>query len=335
MPARLFERLRGARERRWNAARPYLVGVLIAAIVIVAAAVASTTQFGGARAASLPARDLTNGARAVHVRGFDLWYREVGPVNPAAAKGRPVIVVIHGGPGMSDHYFNDSLDFLADRYRVVYYDQRGSGFSQIRPNPSLYRFSNLAGDLDALRRRVIHADKLLLVAHSFGGPVAMSYAARYPSHVAGFILVSSMPARDYTQKPKGSPPFDDWFSHQPATVADHELLRSYMSDISDTLYDPSDGIAPDIGYLSYLPSRMLWYTAIGYDFAGALSRMRVPSLIIYGSADTLLPSVPQSLHSLLSGSQLVRFNASGHWAFLEEPGRFRSVVGAFVAKSFP
>ncbi|HUX22622.1 MAG TPA: alpha/beta fold hydrolase, partial [Spirochaetia bacterium] len=106
-------------------------GLLFAVIIVVLAIVYGVLLSNSlVRAANLPVRNLTGGARSVHINGFDLWYREVGP----ADRNAPVLVVIHGGPGMSDHYFGTLLDRLKNRYRVVYYDQRGSGFSQIRPD---------------------------------------------------------------------------------------------------------------------------------------------------------------------------------------------------------
>ncbi len=325
-----------ARRLRRADARPYLIGggigAAIVALIVVAALCVPTTI----TAARLPVRDLTNGARSVHVDGFNLWYREVGPKDRRAGAGRPVIVVIHGGPGMSDHYFNNAFDFLSDTYRVVYYDQRGSGFSQIRPNPRFYRFSYLADDLEAPRKRVIRADKLILIGHSFGGLVAMSYAQKFPLHVAGLVFISSMAARDDTPQPKRRPDFDPWFAAQKPSVADAALLESYLGSVGETLYDPYSGIVPDVGYYSYVPARLLWYSAIGYDFSGALSRLHVPSLVISGARDTTLSeSTPTELRSLLAGSRLVRFERSGHWAFLEEPARFKAVVGQFIRAAFP
>lgn len=277
-------------------------------------------------AARMPVRDLGGGARAVRVNGFDLWYREVGPRN-----GKPVVVVIHGGPGMSDRYFGKVFDFLAKDYRVVYYDQRGSGFSEIKRDPRSYRFRYLVDDLETLRRSVIRSDKLILAAHSFGGLIAMRYAVQHPEHVAGLILISSMPPRDW-----GSPigaahvRLDDSLMSLDPASRDRVYLQSYLNSIGDSLYDPKSGIVPDIGYLSYVPARFFWDTAAGYDYTQALSRLRVPALIIYGVSDILDDSVPAALHEVLEGSTLVRFDRSGHWAFLEEPGRFKAVVGEFL-----
>ena len=279
-------------------------------------------------AATMPVRDLGKGARSVHIHGFDLWYRAIG-----RNTRNPPIVVLHGGPGMSDHYFNNVFDFLGDTRRVIYYDQRGSGFSEIKRNPRYYRFQYLVDDLEALRRNVIHRDKIVLAAHSFGGMIAMKYAVDHPEHVAGLILISSMPPRDWGERlDPGDTQFDDWFMQMDPVSRDRMFLQSYNNSIGDSLYNPSSGIAPDIGYMSYVPSRLLWDSSQGYDYTKGLSSLSAPSLIIYGIADTFVDRVPLYLHSVLKNSTLVRFDRSGHWTFIEEPERFKAVVKGFLGK---
>ncbi len=279
------------------------------------------------RAARLPVRELEGGARSVHINGFNLWYRETGSRKPDA----PVIVVLHGGPGMSDHYFGNLLDAFGKDYRIVYYDQRGSGFSQIRRDASLYHFDYLVGDLEKLRRRAIHADKLILLGHSYGGLLAMRYAVDHPEHVGGLILVSSLPPKDFRTASAGEE-LDPLLPAEQPETADQQLLASYRHEVLSTLDNPSNGRIPEIGYMSYVPGRLLWRSSIGYDYTAELERLAPPALIIYGASDTFFESVPLSLHAALPGSTLVRFAHSGHWAFIEEPDRFLSVVGGFLER---
>ena len=311
--------------------RSALLAALAATIVV---AVGLTLLFSSlfppeVRAASMPVRDLRGGARSVRVNGFDLWYREVGKRND-----KPAIVVLHGGPGMSDHYFNKVFDYLSATRRVIYYDQRGSGFSEIKANPAYYRFPYLVEDLETLRSRVIRQDKLILVAHSFGGMIAMNYAIDHPDHVAGLILISSMPPRDWGSRvdPDGAH-FEDWYLSMDPVSRDRVFLASYLNSIPESLFDPGSGIVPQIGYMSYVPARLFWDTSVGYDFTKGLLRLKVPALITYGASDTFVDRVPAYLHVALSGSILVRFERSGHWAFLEEPERFKAVVSWFLKQA--
>lgn len=299
----------------------------VAAVVIVGATILIGLLLppGVVRAARLPVRELQLGARSVHVNGFDLWYRETGNQSPDA----PVIVALHGGPGMSDHYFGNLLDAFGEHYRIVYYDQRGSGFSQIRQDANLYHFDYLANDLEKLRRRVIHAEKLILVGHSYGGLLALRYAVDHPDHVEALILVSSLPPKDFRPAAAGEVLDPRLLAEQPES-ADRLFLASYRREVLATLANPSNGRIPEIGYMSYVPGRLLWRSSIGYDYTAKLEKLAPPALIIYGGSDIFPESVPLSLHAALPGSTLVRFAHSGHWAFIEEPERFLSVVGEFL-----
>ncbi len=121
-----------------------------------------------------------------------LWFDVSGPsVIPEADRvtERPSLVAVHGGPG-SDHInMKAGLAPLADHVQIIYFDQRGHG----RSDYSSAEFWNLrtwAGDL----RRLCDAlglVKPVILGSSFGGFVALTYAALFPSHPGGVILANT------------------------------------------------------------------------------------------------------------------------------------------------
>jgi proline iminopeptidase len=288
-------------------------------------------------AADLPCRNCTGDAQAVRVNGFDLYYRAVGEDD-----GRPAIVVVHGGPGMSSQTFKRSLDFLADEYRVIYYDQRGSGNSQIKPDPSLYTIDQLVEELESLRSQVIGADRIILVGHSAGGALVQRYALAYREHVDRMILIGSIPANGGMRTsgflldallagmnvaagnvPPASP-----------TEADAEFLELSYTTSLPRLYDPgSAALIQDMGYVSFVTNREVTRSTFGGDFDETLRQLTINTLLVYGAADS--PGTGEQgmtrLHDLLPNSTLVRFEHSGHWPFLEEPEEFRRVLRGFLA----
>jgi proline-specific peptidase len=137
------------------------------------------------RAANLSCRNIEGGARCVKVNGFDLWYRETGN------RSGKTVIVLHGGTGMSSHYFQDSFKFMEKDFRVILYDQRGSGYSQIKPDLSFYTFDSLVNELEAIRRDIAGSEKVIIIGHSFGGLVAQRYAFAYPDRVDRLVLVST------------------------------------------------------------------------------------------------------------------------------------------------
>jgi len=107
--------------------------------------------------------------------GVGLFTHEIGP--PDA----PAVVVLHGGPAAHHDYLLPGFARLADAFRVILYDQRGGGRSRIEPRADLSLAAHLA-DLGAVLDAfgLARAD---LVGYSFGGFLAMLFAARQAQSV--------------------------------------------------------------------------------------------------------------------------------------------------------
>ena len=114
----------------------------------------------------------------VSVDGLRLHYRDWG------GSGEPVIL-IHG-LASTCHIWDLVAPILSERFAVLALDQRGHGESE-KPDRG-YDFATVAGDL----RKFIEAvgvDRPILVGHSWGGNVAVEFAATYPAMAKGLCLI--------------------------------------------------------------------------------------------------------------------------------------------------
>lgn len=103
-----------------------------------------------------------------------------------AGKG-PVCMLVHGGPGQGSMSTEKmGADKLEDFLTMVYVDQRGSGKS---PDTQNYHLDRITQDFEEVRK-ALGVDKVCLIAHSFGGILAVDYAKRYPQHVSELILAN-------------------------------------------------------------------------------------------------------------------------------------------------
>jgi proline iminopeptidase len=100
--------------------------------------------------------------------------------------GRPVVVVVHGGPGNDARYLLP-LQALADRYQVVFYDQRGSGLSE-RVSDERLTLEAFYADLDAIVDRYGGGKPVRIIGHSWGAMLASGYTGRHPEKVARLVL---------------------------------------------------------------------------------------------------------------------------------------------------
>ncbi|HEY1908660.1 MAG TPA: alpha/beta hydrolase, partial [Myxococcaceae bacterium] len=113
---------------------------------------------------------------------------------PGVTRRPEAIVYLHGGPGARQGPFDQSIygGFASEGFRVVLFDQAGSGLSGFLPHLRDYTIARSVEDLEAVRRQ-IGVERMILIGHSWGSTLAASYMAKYPAHVAKVIFHS--PAR--------------------------------------------------------------------------------------------------------------------------------------------
>jgi len=105
---------------------------------------------------------------------------------------RPVLLLLHGGPGADHTLFKPEFAAITDVAQVVYLDQRGSGRSD-RGEPRDWTWERWADDVAAVAD-ALGLPSLVLVGTSSGGLIALTCAARHPELVAGLVLDSSLGA---------------------------------------------------------------------------------------------------------------------------------------------
>jgi proline iminopeptidase len=120
---------------------------------------------------------------SIAVNGTQLHAEAFGPADSA------MVIVLHGGPGGDYRYLLRCKAFADQGYRVVFYDQRGSGLSERHPK-NIYSlqlmYDDLSGVIAHYRRSV--NQKVFLLGHSWGAMLATAYVNKYPTKVNGLIL---------------------------------------------------------------------------------------------------------------------------------------------------
>jgi pimeloyl-ACP methyl ester carboxylesterase len=123
--------------------------------------------------------------KQVTLRGLRFHYREYAPAAPRRLRrDLPVIVLLHGLASTSRIWITVA-PLLARRYRVLALDQRGHGESAKPDGP--YDFKAVVGDLAAFVVAT-GVDRAVIVGHSWGGNVALQYAATHPRRTAALVL---------------------------------------------------------------------------------------------------------------------------------------------------
>jgi proline iminopeptidase len=262
----------------------------------------------------------------------------------------PPIVVLHGGPDFDHTYLLPDLDRLADRYRLVYYDQRGRGRSPGQVE-SVSLDSELA-DLDGLRSH-FGFEQIALLGHSWGGLLAAAYALRHPARVSHLILLNTAPlsragiVRARAEIARRTAPLEQlhalrespaYQAGDPATVAAFYRLR-----FSTTIKQPADLDKLDLGYGRCTAADVLRAWAIeqrlydetyfleDFDLLPPLRRLSVPSLVLHGDHDFVPLPIAREIARAIPASRLVVLPACGHFAYFEQPQAVRHAIDALFA----
>jgi pimeloyl-ACP methyl ester carboxylesterase len=256
---------------------------------------------------------------------IDVYYEDHGV-------GKPV-VLIHGWP-LSGASWEKQVPVLLDAgYRVISYDRRGFGNSS-KPT-SGYDYDTFAEDLNKLMLKLDLHDAML-VGFSMGGGEVARYLGKYGSErVERVVFLSSVPP--FLLKTPDNPSGVDksvFDGIKKAITADRlAFLSKFFSDfynvdvlggkrVSNQVVQFSWNVAAGASPKGTLDCVQAWLT----DFRKDLTRIDVPTLIIQGDADRILPvdATGRRLHEAIKGSRYVEIKDGPHgiiWTHSEEVNR--------------
>ncbi|MDD3367605.1 MAG: proline iminopeptidase-family hydrolase [Lachnospiraceae bacterium] len=117
---------------------------------------------------------------------YKIWYRIVGECE----NGKLPLLILHGGPGMAHDYL-ESLEALAEDGRaVIFYDQLGCGKSPVPEGAIDWNTEIWEKEIDVVRE-ALQLKELHILGQSWGGMLAMQYAAHKPGGLKGMVISSS------------------------------------------------------------------------------------------------------------------------------------------------
>ena len=244
---------------------------------------------------------------------IDLYYEDHG-------SGKPV-VLIHGWPLSGASWEKQVAALLAARHRVITYDRRGFGQSS-KPSTG-YDYDTFAEDLNKLVTKLDLRDVALVGFSMGGGEVARYLGAYGTKRVSQAVFISSVPpfllkTADNPDGVAGSvfegikksivadrPAFLSTFF---ANFYNVDVLRGKR--ISDEVVRLSWNIAAGASPKATLDCVPAW----GTDFRKDLAKIDVPTLVIHGDSDRILPiaATGNRTHKAVKGARLVVVKGGPH-----------------------
>ena len=263
----------------------------------------------------------------MEVNGIDLCVETLG--NPAD----PAILLIHGSGASLDWWEDEFCDRLVAAGRfVIRYDHRDTGQSvAYEPGKPGYTGDDLVADAAGVIEAV-DVSRAHVVGISMGGAIAQNVTLEHPARVETLTLISTsamgpglpgMAERAQAFFARRRPPIDDWPALLDYLVDFNRALaseqRPFDADGTRALWERALGRANNVE--SMLGNHDL--VAGGGDWHERLGEISVPTLVIHGDDDPLMP-LPhgEALADAIPGARLLVLEATGH----ELPRRTWDVV---------
>jgi pimeloyl-ACP methyl ester carboxylesterase len=280
----------------------------------------------------LRARYGDRAGRIADIDGVEVYYKDEG--------SGPAILLVHGSASTLTTY-DDVSPILRKRYRVIRYDVPGQGLSGTVSDAvaTLDPADIAAGLLERLK-----VSKVTAVGVSSGGTLCIYLAAKYPELVERLVLANT-PAD----------PVDTSRMHQPQDFLDVQREARQTHFQSQRFWDLF------LDFFSGEPARMTpRIRREFYDFnrrtpdpnelalvakvsdharaAEAMSRVRAPTLLVWGARDALLtPPSADVLAGYLTETSVSKLILPdvGHFPPLEVPARFATIVASYIEAVTP
>ena len=244
---------------------------------------------------------------------IDLYYEDLG-------SGQPV-VLIHGWPLSGASWEKQTAALLAAGHRVIAYDRRGFGRSS-QPSTG-YDYNTFAEDLRKLVTKLNLRD-FALVGFSMGGGEVARYLGTYGSeHVTKAVFIASVPP--FLLKTADNPEGVDggvFEGIKQAIVADRPAFLSaffanfYNVDVlgGKRISDQAVQASWNVGVGASPKGTLDCVPAWGTDFRNDLPRINVPTLVIHGDADRILPIAASGARTqkAVKGARLVVVEGGPH-----------------------
>ncbi|MEW6380461.1 MAG: alpha/beta hydrolase [bacterium] len=249
----------------------------------------------------------------------------------------PDVVLIHGITGNLSIWFMNILPALAKKYRVTAYDLRGHGYSD-RP-ASGYTSDEMIEELKGLLDH-LKITRALLIGHSFGGAIALHFAAAYPQQTAGLVILDAgIPALLHLRR------LDDWQGwelyrddlervgiHTEEELVDVEnvVRKSFYVPIQHGLRIGGTRQSDRLVHLIEDTSVLKEFRSVKSLTEEKISQISCPAFCIYGSFSPYR-AIGERLKEIMPDCEFATISDQGHFYPMQSP----HVLLELLDKFFP
>lgn len=255
-------------------------------------------------------------------------------------KGSGNAVVLLHGFGEDSNVWQDVANILQTNYKVVLIDLPGSGKSVVTTE-SLQdeRLSSIDYYADVVHALLLHlkTDACVMLGHSMGGYITLSFAEKYPNSLKGYGLVHSTAYADSEERKanrqRGIAMMDEYggYAFLKTTIPNlfSNNFKQTNSDVIEALIieGKNFNVAALQNYYRAMMNRL--------DKTAVLEGSNLPVLFIIGTDDVAVP-IKDSLEQthMPSCTYIHVLENAGHMSMIETPSKIAGFIGGFLNDSF-
>lgn len=284
------------------------------------------------------------GVKIIPIDGkYKVWTQKVGA-------GKIKLLVLHGGPGNTHEYFENFPQYLAQEgVEIYYYDQLNSYHSDKTADLSVWTIARFVEEVEQVRQG-LGLEQFYLLGHSWGGMLALEYAAKYPGHIKGLITsnigykatvfnknrfrqYADIIRRQAAQEGKLIAGLDTMglFSLAPlitpAVTKEFRSLHMMRQTPEHPTFTRSQAHLIRTYAGSFMPFMLAW------DFSDRLATIKPPTLVIGAKHDFVPPADIAYMQQHIPGSQAYICPAGSHYAMWDDPEHYFPALIKFLRKT--
>lgn len=263
--------------------------------------------------------------------------------------GKDVLFCVNGGPGLPCDYLRDSHSCFIDQgFRVVAFDQLGTGRSDRPSNSSLWTLERYVRETETVRK-ALGLGPVHLLGHSWGGWLGIEYGLNHPDALASLILSSTVADMPQLRAELGRlraalgpetvammqrHEAEGRFDHPEYVAAITVLNYRHVCRLADwpapVLRSVNDWNMEPYGAIQG-PNEFLYIGNIRHwSRLDDLHKITVPVLITVGQHDEQTPACALEMKLRLPNAELHVFPNSSHLPFYEDPELYYPVLRRFL-----
>lgn len=281
---------------------------------------------------------------------FNVWTKRMGN-NP-----KMKVLLLHGGPGGTHEFFENFDGYLPnEEIEYIYYDQLDSYYSD-KPNDStLWTTEHFVEEVEQVRKALnLNKDNFYLLGQSWGGILALEYALKYQDNLKGLVIsnmMASIPEYEkYAAEVLGPQLPPEVYKEIKAMEAAEDFGNPRYAELVTQHYYPKHVLHKPLEEwpeflnraFSHLNPAIYIYmqgysefgvtgnaTLKGWDVSSRLNELKIPTLMIGGTYDTMNPKYMEWMSTEVQNGRSLT-TESAHISQYDDPEAYFSGLIKFI-----